>query len=694
MPTESTIKARSTEPRALSPLVVPRDTCIDYTRSSKLEWLETNGTGGFAMGTVAGANTRRYHGLLVGSLRPPVDRYVLLAKVDETVVVDGREAALGSNQYPGTVHPEGFQHLVEFRLDPFPTWVFSVGETRIEKRLFLVNGEQTAVVKYRASQPCRLRVQPFLAFRDYHSLTRSNSVLNGAVREETGHLCRTLRIQPYAVLPELRLHFNGAHFEQNGGWYYNTEYLEELERGLDFQEDLYCMGTLTFELCPEKDAWVVATLDESRQVDPASVERLETAERARRRSTWRDPFASRLSAAADQFLVRRADKTPTVIAGYPWFTDWGRDTMIALPGLLIARGRLEEARQVIQGFLRHIDKGIIPNRFPDRGEQPEYNTADATLWMFQAVHSYLEAGGDVAFVRDEFYPAAKKILLWHHRGTHHAIAVDEKDLLLIAGDEGTQLTWMDAKINGQVITPRHGKPVEVNALYYNALRLMAQWAKKFGEAEQATAYEQDAAVVNASFADAFWNEGRGCLYDVITPKGPDPSLRPNQLFAVSLPFPLLTATQCRSVVRVVEAKLLTPVGLRTLAPGEPGYRPHYRGGPVERDGAYHQGVVWPWLLGPFIRAYLRAFGRTPETLAYCRGLVRGLEEHLSQACMGTISEIFEAEPPFRPVGAPAQAWSVAELFQVLTAELSESDETLKPRPVMVPARPTIQIGRR
>jgi predicted glycogen debranching enzyme len=368
--------------------------------------------------------------------------------------------------------------------------------------------------------------------------------------------------------------------------------------------------------------------------------------------------------------------------------------MIALPGLLIARGRLEEARQVIQGFLRHVDKGIIPNRFPDRGEQPEYNTADATLWMFQAVHSYLEAGGDVTFVRDEFYPAAKKILLWHDRGTHHGIAVDEMDLLLSAGDEGTQLTWMDAKVNGQVITPRNGKPVEVNALYYNALRLMAQWAKKFGEAEQATIYEQHAAVVESSFADAFWNESRGCLYDVITPRGPDPRLRPNQIFAVSLPFPLLSATQRRSVVRVVEAELLTPVGLRTLARGELGYRPHYLGGPVERDSAYHQGVVWPWLLGPFIRAYLRAFARNPQTLWYCRGLLHGLEEHLGQACLGTISEIFEAESPFRPVGAPAQAWSVAELFQVLTAELSESDETSKPKPVMTAGRSTTEMERR
>jgi len=291
------------------------------------------------------------------------------------------------------------------------------------------------------------------------------------------------------------------------------------------------------------------------------------------------------------------------------------------------------------------------------------------LWMFQAVHSYLQAGGQSFFLREEFYPAAKMMLAWHERGTHHDIAVDHSDGLLVAGGEGTQLTWMDAKVNGRVITPRHGKPVEINALYYNALRLMGQWARALGELENAASYEQRAATVKRSFAGAFWNAQRNCLYDVITPGGPDPQLRPNQIFAVSLPFQLLEPPQRAAVVRAAEAELLTPVGLRTLARGEPGYLPNYRGGVVERDSAYHQGAVWPWLLGPYIRAYLRAFGNSAENVSHCRNLLRGLEQHLNEACLGTVSEIFEAEPPYRAAGAPAQAWSVAELLRVLKVDL-------------------------
>jgi predicted glycogen debranching enzyme len=446
--------------------------------------------------------------------------------------------------------------------------------------------------------------------------------------------------------------------------------LEELDRGLDFREDLYRMGTIHLRLVPDAPAWIVASFEDDRGFDGVTVERLERSERSRRRGATSDATIGRLTAAADQFIVTRADGKPTVIAGYPWFTDWGRDTMIALPGLLLARGLLNDARQVLRGFLHHVNQGLIPNRFPDRGEQPEYNTVDATLWMFQAVHAYLQAGADSNFLRDEFYPAAKSILLWHRRGTHHGIRVDESDGLLIAGGEGTQLTWMDAKVDGRVITPRHGKPVEVNALYYNALKLMEQWARSLNEMEDAAAYGRDAAVVQKSFESAFWNEERRCLYDVLTPTGPDSRLRPNQIFAVSLPFPLLSPTRRVAVVRAVEAALLTPFGLRTLAPSDPGYAPRYRGGPAERDGAYHQGAVWPWLLGPYIRAYLRAFGSNPQNVTHCRGLLRALKEHLGDACLGTISEIFEAEPPHRPVGAPAQAWSVAELMQLLKVDLA------------------------
>jgi predicted glycogen debranching enzyme len=343
--------------------------------------------------------------------------------------------------------------------------------------------------------------------------------------------------------------------------------------------------------------------------------------------------------------------------------------MIALPGLFLTRGLHREARDVIRAFLERVDQGVIPNRFADRAGEPlEYNTADASLWMFQAARAYAGASGDEAFLRDEFYPAAKSIIGWHDHGTHHGIRVDPSDGLLVSGDPGTQLTWMDARVDGRVVTPRHGKAVEINALYYNALRLMAEWARRF-DPGAAPYYERAAHRVEGSFAAAFWNADRRCLYDVITEAGPDPRLRPNQIFAVSLPFPLLSPPQRKAVVCAVEEHLLTHVGLRTLAPGDPGYAGSYRGGPSVRDGAYHQGTVWPWLLGAFVRAYLHVFGRSPERVAYCRALFRGLELHLGEACLGLVSEVFDADPPFSPGGAPAQAWSVAELLQTLTVDL-------------------------
>ena len=366
----------------------------------------------------------------------------------------------------------------------------------------------------------------------------------------------------------------------------------------------------------------------------------------------RDPFA-------DRFIVRRANGKPTIIAGYPWFTDWGRDTMISLPGLLIAPGRLDEAREILEGFLQLRSQGIIPNRFPDTGETPEYNTVDATLWMFQAVRLWLQAGGDPAFLRDVFYPAAKEIVDWHRRGTLYNIAVDPADDLLAAGSQNTKLTWMDT-----IFTPRHGKPVEINALWHGALCLMATWGEMLAD-PAAEGYRAEADRVRDSFRARFWNPQRACLYDVLTPDGPDARLRPNQIFAVSLPFGLLERDRQQAVVRIVERELLTSVGLRTLERSDPDYKPRYQGSPAERDAAYHQGTVWPWLLGPFIDAYLAAFGKTAANLAYCRDLIVKLEAEAAQAgCIGSIAEIYDADEPRYPRGCPAQAWSVAEIARV------------------------------
>jgi predicted glycogen debranching enzyme len=673
--------------RKLEPIVVDRHVCHDYSRSSKLEWLETNGTGGFAMGTVAGANTRRYHGLLVASLHPPIDRHVVLAKLEEAVDFDGMRVSLSVNQYPGAVHPDGHTRIVSFRLDPYPTWLFEVAPGfTIEKRLFLVRGEQTVVIRYRASRACHLHVSPMLACRDYHGIARARPIAASPFRRESG----ALHAQPFADFPAVTFTHGAGRFHEDGCWHFAVEYLEELERGLDFREDLYKLGTIELDVPAGGTSFVAATIGGRAPRDEADASAAEARERAMRASRFQDPFVARLDAAADQFLVHRHDGSLSAIAGYPWFTDWGRDTMIALPGLLVSRGRLGDAADVMRGLLRHLDRGILPNRFADaRGTEPEYNTVDASLWLFQAAHRYLAAGGDRAFLRDDFWPAGQAILTAYRAGTHHGIHVDPEDELVVAGGEGTQLTWMDARVDGKVVTPRHGKPVEINALYYDALKLMESWGRLLGETRASREYGALAARVSASFERVFWNAARGCLFDVVRPERADGSLRPNQLFAMAIQHPLLSHAQQRSVLRVVEEELVTHVGLRTLGRNEPGYRPRYHGGPAERDAAYHQGVVWPWLMGPFIRAYLRVYGRSPHHRAYCQSLLRGLELHLGEGCLGTVGEIFEAEAPYRAVGAPAQAWSVAELLDVLLTDLCPWEAPAKETPCAAIISPSI-----
>ncbi|MBL8216344.1 MAG: glycogen debranching enzyme family protein [Bryobacterales bacterium] len=592
------------------------------------EWLETNGRGGFAMGTVAGINTRRYHGVLVASLRPPVERQVLLARVEEEV----HGVNLGAAQYPGVVTPRGFEHLVHFQLAPFPTWRYQASGVTFTKRLFLRYGHQTAVLRYEAGAACRMRLRTFLACRDYHSLRRGGGDFDAG---------------------PLRVHTNALRFVADAHWYWRNQYAVEQARGLDFEEDLYSPGWYEFELTPGQGAWMVATIEDGTP-DVEAWEREECARRA--------AFGSRLETAAEQFCVRRADGSPTILAGYPWFTDWGRDTMISIPGLLLARGKAAEARQILDGFLRHLNQGLIPNRFPDAGEEPEYNTADATLWAFVVAWALRCRRGSEQWLRDMFYPAALEILRWHMRGTHYGIRQDATDGLLWAGNAGTQLTWMDAKVGDWVVTPRHGKAVEINALWYNALRITAHWAGRYGDADMALRLSAEANRTMRSFAAKFWNPSRGCLYDRADPQ--DDRVRPNQLFAISLPFPLLDNERQRRVVELCERELLTPVGLRTLEPGHAEYRGRYEGGPWERDGAYHQGTVWPWLLGPFLSARLRAFGRTPENLAWCREQLRAMEAEIDQNCLGQLAEIYDGDEPRRAVGAAAQAWSVAEVLRI------------------------------
>ena len=560
---------------------IPGEVCRDFARSSKLEWLETNGTGAFAMGTVGQVNTRRYHALLIASLRPPVERYVLLSRMEEQV--NGYN--LGACQYPGVVTPRGFEFLDEFETEPCATWRYRIDGLRLEKQVYLIEGRQAAVVRYRADRAMKMQVRPFLAYRDYHSLGRKRENLFGR-------------------LPQIEFHHSGK-FLESPDWYFNIEYLIELERGLDFREDLFTPGIIELDLKPGEWSPIIASIDAASYAKPVRRE--------------------------NQFLVRRADGSPTIVAGYPWFTDWGRDTMISLPGLLIARGQFRVAQEIIEGFLAYRKGGVIPNRFPDSGESPEYNTADATLWMFRAVRALKNAGADIRF----FEEPARQIVEALLRDT------DPADHLLRVGPG---LTWMDAKINGRAVTPRSGKPVEINALWYEALRFVG--------------FDKEAEAVHRVFCEKFWNARRGCLFDLIDGEGAD-QLRPNQVFAVQM----FDAPQAQAIVRVVERELLTPVGLRTLDRADPQYQAHYEGSPERRDAAYHQGTVWPWLIGGFIDAYLFAFGKNQASLAYCAKLLDRLQTE-ARGSLDSIAEIFDGDEPRYPRGCPAQAWSVAEIARV------------------------------
>jgi predicted glycogen debranching enzyme len=654
-----------------SNIVIHEIICQAYLKSSHLEWLETNGLGSFASGTVSGANTRRYHGLLVASLHPPVDRLATLSKLEETLVLGDQRFELSSNQFPFTVNPKGYSLIQGFRLDPFPSWTYQLGEILVQKSVFMVHGENTTVIRYELLDPGKhfaiLAIRPFVAFRDYHSLTSENeSIRRFPDKDEPG----LIELRPYEGMLALRIHHNGVGFTVSPDWYRQFEYLEELDRGLDFREDLFTHGYFSFELSAKnRVAFLAATLTEKERITIRQVEEMRDAERVRRENIALsigspDPFAQQLALAADSFVITRADGASSIIAGYHWFTDWGRDTMICLPGLALTSKRFELAKNILSSFLNYCDQGMLPNRFPDKGDQPEYNTVDATLWLFHALHEYFKATDDLAFVRDEAFPKLEDVINWHIKGTRYDIHMDESDALLSAGAAGVQLTWMDAKIGDWVVTPRHGKPVEINALWYNAMRVMVQLSHKLGEKKKEKFYQRLADRIQGSFVQSFWNEEARCLYDCIQNNVPDRRIRPNQIFAVSLPFGLLPLEKARATVKVIQEKLLTPYGLRSLAPDDPEYRRVYRGNPYERDSAYHQGTVWPWLMGSFADAYLNAFGESEENCDYLESLFDPLRLHLREAGLGSISEIFDADPPHLPKGCASQAWSIAETLRV------------------------------
>ena len=666
-----------------------RDQCSVFERAIAREWLITNGIGGFASGTICDSNTRRYHGLLIAALAPPVGRTLLVAGLEVSVRYGDRRHDLASHEFAdGTRAPHGYLYLESFHLDQgMPVWRYAIGDALLEKRLLMQPGHNTTCVNFRvlrASDTLNIDLTPLCTYRDYHSHTHGGWPL-GVHEIQNG-----CEIEAFAGAKPYRLTCAGATFTADPDWYWNFRHRAESARGLDETEDLFRPGRFVLSLGHGEQVTVVLSTDSVPPVDFSELRReieRHTATLISNLPAEAPSSIRQLALTADQFIVERhrdghaAGKT--VIAGYPWFGDWGRDTMIALPGLTLTTRRFDVAAAILRTFAEHVSEGMLPNRFPDGGEAPEYNTVDAALWYFHAVDQYTQFSGDTALAA-ELYPVLHDIIEWHRRGTRYDIGVDAADGLLAAGQDGVQLTWMDAKVGDWVVTPRIGKCVEINALWYNALKIMEGFANRLNQKAEASDYASAAAQARDGFR-RFWNPRLDALYDVIDgPEGEpgidgrnyDDRLRPNQLFAVSLPHSPLEATQQKAVVDICARELLTSHGLRSLAPGEQGYVAHYLGGPWERDSAYHQGTVWAWLIGPFADAHYRVYG----DVATARSFLEPFVPHLQAACLGSISEIFDADPPFTARGCFAQAWSVAELLRTwLNLHAHETAQQLKLR---------------
>lgn len=627
------------------------------------EFLETNGLGGWSGTTVIGANTRRYHGLLVAATAPPTERMLLLSKLDETIVTNQSRYQLGVNLYPGpTIQPNGHHYLNQFSRGLFPEWEYEADGIRLKKTIAMVHGENTVLVIYdvlEAAQPFSLELLPLVAARGYHNLAHEGPQMHWHVDFEDSvfHNSPDGKTDLYIQVP-------GASYQHTPRWYREFQYPVEQYRGLDYSEDLFNHGTFSVEL---KQGDSLGIIISTTPPGGRSAHELFTREGMRRQlliSTQPDNELFReLTLAADQFIVNRGEDLKTIIAGYHWFTDWGRDTMISLPGLCLSTGRYEDAKKILAAFAASVSEGMLPNRFRDQGEEPEYNNVDGTLWYFIAVNKYLEVTGDRQFVLGELLPILTDIINWHYNGTRFNIKVDS-DGLLFAGEEGQQLTWMDARIGNWVVTPRRGRPVEIQALWYNAIRIYADLLELNGQNDDAGMMNLAADRVKKVFAQQFWYEEGNYLYDNINELGEKiPEFRPNQLFALSLPFPLIEGDKAMMVLQQVTEHLYTPVGLKTLPRSDRNYQPVYGGDVYHRDSAYHEGTVWSWLLGPYTDAIMKVHGNSGRVLA--QKVIDNFSYHLNEACIGSVSEIFDAEPPHHPRGCVAQAWSVGEILRIM-----------------------------
>lgn len=648
------------------------------------EWLVTNGLGGYASGTIAGVTSRRYHGLLVAALPAPLGRRLMLNHLSELLrLQEGSKALLsGLERSGGVLELPGAAYLSEFRLEMgLPVWSYKVGGCVVEKRIWLPHGQNTVHIRYElvaGNGPVRLKLQPSIHFRAHESAVGDEQITRYRLTAADS------RYEVWAGpdLPPLRLFLHGDRcaFTMEMREIADLHYRVEESRGYDCLGSLWTPGYFRTDLGANKPATLVASTENWETILAMGPAESLTAERERRLRllnaappALRSGPAQELILAADQFIIVPAgrvedaarahaagDEVRTVIAGYHWFTDWGRDTMISLEGLALTTGRQVEAGYILRTFGHYIRDGLIPNLFPEGERQGLYHTADATLWFFHAIDRYLAATGDLETLR-LLLPRLVSVMEHHLRGTHFGIGVDPDDGLLRQGAPGYQLTWMDAKVGDWVVTPRRGKAVEINALWYNALKLLEGWLHAAKNEKLAQSMAEHAERARRSFNQRFWYANEGYLYDVVDgEKGDDPACRPNQVLAISLPNPILEQSRWQSVLKVVQERLLTPVGLRSLAKGHPDYKAKYYGDLRARDAAYHQGTVWAWLIGPFIDAWLKVH---PEDNAGARKFLDGFVAHLSEACIGSISEIFDAEAPYTPRGCIAQAWSVAEVLR-------------------------------
>lgn len=672
-----------------------REICGDRLLAAAREWLVTNGIGGYACGTISGQLTRRYHGLLIAALKPPLGRTLLVTKLEETGEYDNNIYPLFTNLWQSNIiNPEGYKYIQSFRLeDSIPTWHFAIADAILEKRIWMERGANTTYIHYnllRSSQPLRLNIKVIVNYRDHHHLTVSNNRKFNLTPISQG-ICITAfpEAVPFYVLA------NAEKININPEWYLGYKLNIEQYRGSDCYEDHLYAITCQTELKFNKSLTIVVSTENNPSLAGETAlasrrkwdnnllkncnKKAESEKNTTNPNLYQIPdeapdWIKQLIIAADQFIVDRiVDKLvtnspeetlggKTIIAGYPWFSDWGRDTMISLPGLTLCTGRSEIAKAILQTFAKYIDKGMIPNRFPDYNETPDYNNVDGTLWYFEAIRAYYEATGDRELI-SQLWSALADIIDWHQKGTRYNIHLD-KDGLIYAGESGSQLTWMDVKIGDWVVTPRVGKPIEINALWYNALKTMINFAEILNK--PATEYQQLAEKTAANF-HRFWHQEKGYCYDVLdTPTGNDSSLRPNQIFAVSLPHSPFNPLQQQQIVDICARKLLTSSGLRSLAPEDPQYQGQYGGLLKQRDSAYHQGTVWGWLIGPFVLAHLRVY----KNPVVAQQILQPMAHNLNHACIGSLSEIFDGDPPFSPRGCFAQAWTVAEVLRAWVATVN------------------------